>query len=179
MTDIINLLNGIGGIIGQILIFGFLYVLFFGKNGTLAKTVAQYAVPFAFFVALIALGSSLYYSEIAQYEPCKLCWLQRIFLYPEVILLGLAMWRKEARFIIPYALTVATVGLPIAIYQNLLQFGLVPNVLCSANTAVSCTQRYIYEFNFVTIPLLALVGFLLIILPLIIALRTPTDESTT
>jgi disulfide bond formation protein DsbB len=178
MLAIVNILNGIGGIVGQILILIFLYVLFFEKNSTAAKTISRYAVPFAFLVALGSVIMSLYYSDVIGYEPCKLCWLQRIFLYPEVILLGLAMWRKEIRLITPYALAVAVVGLPISIYHNLLQLDLVPNIACSAS-AVSCTKQYVYEFGYITIPLLALTGFLLIILPLIIALRTPTDESTT
>ncbi len=179
MLEVVNVLNGIGGIIGQILIVVFLYVIFFGKDTAIAKVISKYATPFAFLVALTSVVASLYYSDVVHYEPCKLCWLQRIFLYPELILLGLAMWRKQVQLITPYAIAVAVVGLPISIYHNLLQFDLVPNIACSAATAISCTQRYVYEFGYITIPILALTGFLLIILPLIIALRTPTNESTT
>lgn len=47
----------------------------------------------AWFVCVVAVAGSLYLSEVLNYEPCKLCWFQRIFMYPQLFLLGIATYR--------------------------------------------------------------------------------------
>lgn len=55
------------------------------------SSIRRYALHLAWLVAIIATGGSLYMSEILLWEPCKLCWVQRIFMYPLVLLLGIAL----------------------------------------------------------------------------------------
>ena len=106
---------------------------------------------------------SLVYSEIIGYEPCKLCWFQRIFIYPQVILLGLAWYRKEWILSL-YSVVLSVMGGTIALYQYLLSFGIVPSLPCAAgNEGVSCNQIFVVEFGYITIPLMSLSGFLLIL----------------
>src|SRR3989338_2063143 len=57
--------------------------------------LGKYTTVLACLVSLIAVVSSLFYSEIVGFEPCVLCWWQRIFLYPLVVLFGIALWRKD------------------------------------------------------------------------------------
>ncbi|MEK6848912.1 MAG: disulfide oxidoreductase [Nanoarchaeota archaeon] len=127
---------------------------------------AYNAVLFSFLVALIATVGSLFFSEIALYEPGKLCWLQRIFMYPLAIILGIALYKKIDRaysFILPLSF----IGFLIALYHYGLQvynaFKPIENS-CSAVSGASCaTTQISFIFGFVTIPFMALSAFLLII----------------
>lgn len=120
------------------------------------------AVLFSFGIALASVASSLFYSGVAGFEPCTLCWWQRIFLYPQAIILGIALWRKDERVGL-YSIVLSAVGGIIALYHSYLQFGGSPLLPCSA-TGVSCASRYFLEFGYVTIPTMALSAFVLIIL---------------
>src|SRR3989338_4029041 len=74
-----------------------LYVVWRNTKNPFFDFVARRALPLSFLVALAAVAGSLFYSEIAGFEPCKLCWFQRIFMYPQVVLLGLAMVVRDTR----------------------------------------------------------------------------------
>jgi len=115
----------------------------------------------AFTVATTATLGSLYLSEIAHLIPCTFCWYQRIAMYPLVPILGIAAWRKDDSVRI-YAATLAGIGAIIATYHRLMQeFPDLGGTACS--TGVPCTAAYFTLFGFVTIPYMALSGFLLIL----------------
>ncbi|MEN9613983.1 MAG: hypothetical protein RLZZ347_290 [Candidatus Parcubacteria bacterium] len=123
----------------------------------------KYAVPLAFFVALTATFGSLFYSDVLGYAPCKLCWFQRICMYPQVILLGLAWWKKDKE-VGKYSLALSAIGLVLAIYHYYLQLGGNPLVPCGVvGYSVSCSQRFVLEYGYITIPMMALTGFALIL----------------
>lgn len=137
------------------------------KKGLFARTrdiVGKYGFIFAFLVALFSTIGSLFYSMAIGWDPCVLCWYQRIFMYPLVLLLPLAMWRKEEGRIADYALLLATPGLLFTVYHHLIQMGVMPSAFCSADVAASCAQRFIFELGYITMPFMALVAFALIIL---------------
>jgi disulfide bond formation protein DsbB len=115
----------------------------------------------AFAVATVATVGSLYLSEIAELIPCTFCWYQRIAMYPLVPILGIAAWRKDDSVRI-YAATLAGIGAVIAGYHRLIQeFPDLGGTACSIG--VPCTAAYFTLFGFVTIPYMALSGFLLIL----------------
>lgn len=115
----------------------------------------------AFAVATTATIGSLYLSEIADLIPCTFCWYQRIAMYPLVPILGIAAWRKDHGVRI-YATALAGIGAVIAAYHRLIQeFPDLGGTSCS--TGVPCTAAYFTLFGFVTIPYMALSGFLLIL----------------
>ena len=72
----------------------------------------------AWLVAMVALGGSLFFSEIMMFEPCKLCWFQRICMYPLALLLGIAAYRND-RGIIPYVRVLAGFGMCISLWHYL------------------------------------------------------------
>src|SRR6478752_9945997 len=115
----------------------------------------------AFVVASIATGGSLYLSEIAGYVPCELCWYQRICLYPLAILALLAALRSDygmTRYLLPLPI----VGAGLAVYQLLLERGVVSQPqACLISAPGGCATRWIEELGYVTIPTLALTGFAL------------------
>lgn len=125
------------------------------------------ALYLAWVVSLIATGGSLYFSEVAGFLPCKLCWFQRIFMYPQVILLGIAAYRGD-RSIIRYALPLSAIGGLISLYHNLeIWFPKLAEVApCTAG--VPCNVDYLNWYGFITIPLMALVAFILITILLIL-----------
>ena len=149
-------------IAGQIIIF-VIIVSFVTKRSGVLNFFAKHALAFSLAVALIATLGSLFYSEIAGYEPCKLCWFQRILMYPQAIILGVA-WLKKDHSIVLYSIILSSLGALIAGYQYLLQIGLAPSIGCSAvGYSVDCAQRFVMQFAYVTIPMMALTAFLLII----------------
>ncbi len=151
-------------VIGQIII-GIAIVLIATRNKKLVQFFGKNATLFSFIVALIAMLGSLFYSEIAGYEPCKLCWFQRIFMYPQVILLGIALWKKNGTSTIYNSIVLSAIGALIAGYHYLLQIGIAPEIPCSAvGYSVACSQRFVMSFGYITIPMMAFTAFALIIL---------------
>lgn len=108
----------------------------------------------AFLIALISLIGSLYFSEIAGFPPCKLCWYQRIALYPITLILAIGLLRKDITAYL-YALPLGIIGLGISVYHNLLYYKIIPDSLAPCELGVSCTTKYIEWFGFITIPLLS------------------------
>ncbi len=114
-----------------------------------------------FAVATTATLGSLYLSEIVHLIPCTYCWYQRIAMYPLVVILGIAAIRKDHGVRI-YAGALAVVGSVIALYHRTVQaFPELNGSTCSSG--VPCTAAYFTLFGFVTIPYMALSGFLLIL----------------
>ena len=81
-------------VLAQILSVVYVYVLVANKSDSkIGVFLAKKGFILAFIVALVSMCGSLYYSDVLGYEPCKMCWYQRICMYPEVLLLGLALYR--------------------------------------------------------------------------------------
>ena len=122
----------------------------------------------AWAIALVATLGSLYFSEIAHFEPCRLCWFQRIAMYPlAVLLLGIAI-KRDIRNGFAYAIAFPVVGAGISIYHEYIVYN--PSAeSASCRRGVSCTVRWIEKFGYVQIPTLALTAFLAIIVLLLAA----------
>ncbi len=111
-----------------------------------------------FLIVLSGAIGSLYFSEVLLYPPCALCWYQRIFLYPLVVIFGVALWSGDLNYK-RYALPLAVLGFAIAGYHNLLYYGFISEALTPCTQGVSCSSKQLELFGFVTIPMLSLVGF--------------------
>lgn len=113
-------------------------------------------------VAIFATLGSLYLSEIAHLIPCRYCWWQRIAMYPLAVILPIAAFRKDHGIRI-YAAVLALIGAGIAFWHRLIQeFPDLDSGACSI-TGPSCTAPLIKMYGFVTIPYMALSGFLFIL----------------
>jgi disulfide bond formation protein DsbB len=125
----------------------------------------------AWLVSIAATVGSLYFSEIRMFVPCTLCWWQRIFMYPLVVVLGVATLRQDGQ-VWRTTLPLSVIGLATATYHYLLQK--VPAIAPPASCAlgVPCNVQYINWFGFVTIPFLALVAFALITIAMLVVWRT-------
>lgn len=129
----------------------------------------------AFIQALVATAGSLYFSEVMHYIPCVLCWYQRIFMYPLVLILGVGLFLKDRRMQ-AYALPLSVIGMVISVYHNLLQYHVISDGATACVGGVSCTTLWINWFGFVTIPLLALIAFAVITMSLLFFNR-PSDQA--
>jgi disulfide bond formation protein DsbB len=121
----------------------------------------RYSILLAWIVALIALCGSLFFSEIMLYEPCKLCWIQRICMYPLVLLLGIASYRNE-RWIIPYALPLSIIGGCFSAFHYMEEKIPALAKAMPCRVGIPCNFDYINWLGFITIPLLAFVAFVFI-----------------
>lgn len=141
--------------------------------GGIRSGLGSSALAGAFVVAAVATAGSLYFSEVAGFEPCRLCWYQRIAMYPLVVILGIAAWRSDPG-VRRYAAPVAAIGAVIATYHYLLEwFPMLDSGVCSASTP--CSVVWFRQLGFVSLPYLALSAFLLILSLLWLA-RQPEPE---
>ncbi|RTE10990.1 disulfide oxidoreductase [Paenibacillus whitsoniae] len=125
------------------------------------ELLKSYRLYLAWILAVIALCGSLFFSEVMLFEPCKLCWFQRICMYPLAALLGLAAYKND-KGIIPYARILSIVGMGFSLFHYLEQKvpGMAKVLPCTVG--VPCSGQYINWLGFITIPFLALVAFALI-----------------
>lgn len=111
-------------------------------------------------VAGIATAGSLYYSEVAHFVPCLLCWVQRAFMYPLAVVLAVAAWRRWP--LRAWARAAALVGAAVSVWHLLVERfpGLEGAVACDPTNP--CSLKWVEVFGFVTIPYMALSAFLLV-----------------
>jgi disulfide bond formation protein DsbB len=114
-------------------------------------------------VAILATGGSLFYSEVMNFIPCTLCWYQRIFMYPLVIIIGIATYFSDVN-IKKYVLSISIPGGLIALYHVLLQKIPAMKALEPCKQGIPCTFDYVDYLGFITIPIMSLTAFALITL---------------
>lgn len=129
--------------------------------------VGPHALTFAAVVALVSTVGSLYLSEVADFVPCQLCWYQRIAMYPLVVVLGVGAWRKEAGARLTAAI-LAGIGGAISVWHLAIErFPALESSSCDPTNP--CSLKWIEEFGYLTIPGMALSGFALIGVLLVLA----------
>lgn len=125
------------------------------------SAIGDYYRELALIFAFTATSGSLYMSQILGWEPCTMCWYQRILVYPLVVILavGVLLEKKDVE---DYALPLVLIGLPISLYHVLLQrYTQYLSSGCSP-TAISCATEYTFHYNYITVPGLAFTALLVI-----------------
>lgn len=131
-----------------------------GNRFTLAAHLQPVGREVAAVVAVTAVAGSLYLSEIANFRPCTMCWIQRGFMYPAaLILVAAALSRK--RILAVGGAALAALGLPVALYHRYEQFTGEQGTLCDADNP--CSARWLNEFGVLTIPTMAAIAFATIV----------------
>ena len=102
---------------------------------------------------------SLFFSSVLEYEPCVLCWYQRICLFPMIFILAAGLFPTFDKSVIKYALPLSIAGGLTAFYHTLLYAGIIPENIQPCSKGVSCTEKYIELFGFVSIPMLSFLAF--------------------
>ena len=141
------------------------------------QTVAPSALTLAFVVAAVSMAGSLYFSEVAHFVPCRLCWYQRIAMYPLVPVLGLAALRRDANIRI-YGIALAGIGAVLSSYHVVLErYPSLESGVCDPTNP--CTLIWIRRFGYLTIPTMALSAFAAIVVLLLTAGRDTTSGDQT
>jgi hypothetical protein len=126
--------------------------------------------------ALVAMLGSLYYSTFGDpavnamagnffpigqgFHPCELCWFARILMYPLVPLSYMGIAKKDRRFT-DYVLVLSVPGVLLDTYHYALQKLPIANFF-TCSSANPCNAMEVNYFGFLTIPLLALIAFVVI-----------------
>lgn len=117
----------------------------------------------AWVISLVSTLGSLFFSEVMLFFPCALCWYQRIFMYPLVVLFLVPLFTGTDRRMVHYTLPMVVMGWIFALYHNLVLYEIIPESAAPCAQGIPCSTQYINWFGFITIPMLALLAFSLMI----------------
>lgn len=138
-----------------------------------AAAIIPNAMAAAWLIAALATAGSLYFSEVAHFEPCRLCWYQRIAMYPLVVILGIGAARRD-RSAARYSIPLAAIGAAVAAYHVGIEW--IPALDTGACDArVPCNVVWFREFGYISLPVLALTAFLAIVA--LLSVRPDADRS--
>lgn len=187
-VDTVTLFLALLAMASQAAVIGLVGLRLFGASAgrrrrevRLGAVLGPWVLPLALAVAITATLGSLYMSEVAHFPPCRLCWYQRIAVYPLVPLLGVAVWRRD-RGVRPYALALVAVGLPVSLYHMVLER--LPSLEGGAcDPANPCTIIWVERIGYLTIPTMAataqaLIAALLLFVPSPDLPAAPADHTT-
>jgi disulfide bond formation protein DsbB len=125
--------------------------------------VHKYILELLFAGIMSAVIGSLVYSEIVGFPPCDLCWYQRILLYPQAIIVLMAMFRKD-KSVIDYLVPLSVLGAIVSFYQSLVQWGFsFGSILDCTAIGGECAKIYVSEYSYITIPFMSFSVFVYII----------------
>jgi disulfide bond formation protein DsbB len=134
--------------------------------------VTNKPILIAWLAAIVSTLGSLFFSEVLKFIPCTFCWYQRILMYPLVILLGIAFYHQDdkiTRYVLPFSI----LGILVSGYHYALQKIPALKAFEMCTSGVPCSGQYINWLGFVTIPLLAFIGFTTITLCMIFLRKQP------
>lgn len=142
----------------------------------LSTRMVGQGAPLALLAALVATLGSLYLSEVAHFPPCRLCWFQRVAMYPLVVVLAVGWWRREAS---PRIIGLVLAGLGLAVNLWHVAVEIRPSLEGgSCDPANPCSIRWVEAFGFWTIPRMATVAFALVIASLLLDRRPSPPTGT-
>lgn len=139
---------------------------------------SQAPLALAWIVAIVATAGSLNFSGIGPigfygmgYTPCELCWYQRIMMYPLTLVLGFALFGRS-RLTAWLGATMAAIGGVISTYHSILEKD--PSIegqnqcLAGVSCKVSPWHYALPGGYEITIPNLALIAFVLILVGILL-----------
>jgi disulfide bond formation protein DsbB len=119
--------------------------------------------------ALTSTLGSLYFSQVANFVPCELCWFQRIAMYPMAIILLVGALRRDVRVGVQYAFVFPIVGILIATYHIYIEQNPSEAPKACMVGGASCVTKWIDKFGYITIPVLSITSFTAILVLLLFA----------
>jgi disulfide bond formation protein DsbB len=156
MADTIASFIPIAAVISHAVLVLFILVFIFrnswGKDW--ANFVGKHAILLAFLTALSAVLGSFFYSDVMGFEPCSLCWWQRVLIFPQAIILLIALVKRN-RGIFSYTLPLTVISGIIALYQTYADLGGSSILPCTA-AGGSCDKVYVLSHGYITIASMSL-----------------------
>jgi disulfide bond formation protein DsbB len=179
MANFTNTLFTYLTVIAQVLVIFFVFIYFKDRKSktNVFNFLSKHGILIAFIVSSLSMIGSLLYSDVLGYEPCKFCWIQRIAMYPQVLLLGIALIRKDYGFY-RYSIPLSIVGALLALNHYILQITGSSVLPCSAvGYSAACSKVFVLRLGYITIPMMALSAFLLMIIAMQFARHNETTTS--
>ena len=167
-TSLLALIALVGGVSYALL------GLWISPQSSAVSEIRRLSLWLAWLVAACATAGSLYFSEVAHYVPCRLCWFQRICMYPLAGILLVAAIRKDrnARW---YALPMLVAGVCLSGYHYLIEWK--PSLGEGAcGIGPSYTDVWFRRMGFVTLAFMALCGFIAIAALLFVQPKEPHEQ---
>jgi disulfide bond formation protein DsbB len=162
-AELANSIFGTGVLVLQITL-ALLLILLLARVKGVRSAISRNILLLGFLVSLGATAGSLIYSNVVGFDPCMLCWFQRIFMYPQAFLFGLALIKKDTR-IVDYAILLSAVGILIGLYHYAVQFTGITGLPCPVvGQSASCSRQWVREFGYITIPMMSITSFAAILL---------------
>lgn len=164
-----------GGAIFLIILTGVIFLASYSQNADLKKFANFFIKNSIFFIAtasFVAIVGSLVYSEIFKFEPCELCWWQRVFIYPIFFISLVALIKKEKNPF-QYINPLIWIALIFSLYHNYIitVADKKDAFLCDPATLGSCSDRYVEIFSVIDIPFMALAVILFILMLSFVSLK--------
>lgn len=122
----------------------------------------------AWLVATASALGAVFLSDVVGIAPCVLCWWQRIFMFPLVLVLAAGLFPAD-RTVFRYAFPLVGAGWLVALWHVLLTKGVIAESLSPCTQGIPCSKVDAVWFGFVTIPLLSLAAFSVIAASLLAA----------
>ncbi len=123
------------------------------------------AVPASMWVgagmALAAFGASVYFFEIVGYQASSLCWLNRMLMLALFLVIGTGIVSRDTgawRYTVPFLV----IGLPVALFQQLVHWNVIPLGIQQCGTSFVCTTKFFNLFGFISQATLCLVAFVVV-----------------
>jgi disulfide bond formation protein DsbB len=145
------------------------------RTRALAHILGGWGLVLAFVVTVVATVLTLVYSELFGILPCGFCWLERMALYPQLLLIGGAIYFRDRVMMPRYGLILSAAGLLISLYHHYIQMGGSQFIACPTAGA-DCAKRFMFEYGFVTFPLLSAVLFAFLFVLYVYVLKTSQTE---
>ncbi len=139
-------------ILWLIIVFSFIFRKTWGRK--IVYFIGKNALVLGFAVSLLGIAGSLSYSNIVGFPPCILCWWQRIFIYPNLILFLVALKGRDHE-VFKYVLPLSSIGGIIALYHSYIHLGGSSITPCTA-LGSACAKVYVLSYGYITIPMMSL-----------------------
>lgn len=139
--------------------------------GDVATMLSKWGLWIAFLVALCGSVTTVVHEQLFGLPPCPLCWWQRAFLYPQVVLFAVALLWRRSKEIADYSIALSVVGMGIGVYHHILQMSPPGTLPCPAQGEVSCAQILFLEYGYITYPMMAISAFAFLIVLMLFVRR--------
>ncbi len=163
----VTYLMGAGTLLLSVLLVVFIVVTLFNLRWRewLHERVGTHGAVVSLGIIAASLVGSLFYSEVAGFSACLICWLIRAMTYPQLILLGWYLYGpKNHRWLMTAALVMSSIAAALSLYQVLLQLGVAPDVGCSLTPSLgSCETEYFRIFGYITIATMSIISTLALV----------------
>jgi disulfide bond formation protein DsbB len=175
--DVTAIIAGLG-LVGQVLVVLGALLLLVARDA-LRRLLWGRELWAAFVVAAVATGGSLFFSQMAHFQPCELCWFQRICLYPMSLLTLFAAVHGDHRFS-RYLLPFPVIGACVSVYHLLIENDVIKEPQsCQISAGIGCGTKWIDYFGYMTIPTLALTAAVLLTGFLALSAAGADDDTAT